>query len=123
MIRKTLLATGILLVGATPAVAHEPSYRAAGAKPRWSLTLDGSTMRFQAAGRRPLAARQPKPIIGFAGEIYRSDRMNVNVAHAACATDGERYHDTVSVMIGKSTWHGCGGERIGPAGAGLARRE
>lgn len=90
------------------------AYRAHGTEPFWSLTLDGATMRFETPGGRPVVVREPRPIVGFAGEIYRTARLDVNIVHSAC-TDGmsdKQYRDTVQVTADGRHYQGCGGAEI-----------
>ena len=53
----------------------------------------------------------PTPIHGTAGEIYRTQRLEVNIVHAQCS-DGmseRRYPDTVQVNADGKIYKGCGG--------------
>ena len=75
--------------GLPPPPPAQPAqiYRALGTEPFWSLTLDGREMVFtqaNAPGVR-VVQPQPRPIFGFAGEIYRSPRINVNIVHGKCS--------------------------------------
>jgi uncharacterized membrane protein len=50
-------------------------------------------------------------IIGIAGEIYRTPRIDVNVVHAQCS-DGMSdrvYPDKVQVTLDGKRFNGCGG--------------
>ena len=52
-----------------------------------------------------------KPIIGFAGEIYQTPRIGVNVVHSQCK-DGRTdrvYPDRVQVDVDGRRYEGCGG--------------
>jgi uncharacterized membrane protein len=57
----------------------------------------------------------PKVIHGFAGEIYRTRRIDVNLVHKACS-DGMSdrvYPDKVQVTVDGRRFDGCGGlERL-----------
>jgi heat shock protein HslJ len=103
---------GALMIGcATPALAQDAPYRAAGTEPFWSLTIDSRMMTFQAPGKRTIEVATPRVINGFAGEIYQTRRMNVNVIHTSC-TDGmsdRTWHDRVTVMLDGKRYEGCGG--------------
>jgi uncharacterized membrane protein len=96
-----------------PPAAGEP-YRALGTEPFWSLTLDGREMVFteaNAPGQR-IVQPQPKPIFGFAGEIYQSRRIGVNVVHTPCS-DGmsdRTYPDKVQLRVDGRSFEGCGGK-------------
>ena len=119
---STVAAAALLsLVALTPADANAQSraqpYRAVGTEPFWSLTIDGPTIRFEAPDRAAVVVPAPKPIIGFAGEIYQTRRINVNIVHKGCS-DGmsdRSYHDTVQVSVDGRQFRGCGGEASGPA--------
>ena len=86
-------------------------YRAQGTEPFWDLTI-GRDMVFTDRGTG-LTISQPTPtaINGTAGEIYRTQRLEVNVVHAPCS-DGmsdRRYPDTVQVYADGRLYRGCGG--------------
>ncbi|WP_185829224.1 hypothetical protein [Sphingomonas ginkgonis] len=100
---------GCATSGAAP-VTPEPAaaYRAAGAG--WSLAI-GRTMVFTGPDGTRLAQPTPRPIIGFAGEIYRTPRMDLNIVHARCidATSGAAYPDKVQLTVDGRRFDGCGG--------------
>ena len=106
--------------GLPPPPPAQPAqiYRALGTEPFWSLTLDGREMVFtqaNAPGVR-VVQPQPRPIFGFAGEIYRSPRINVNIVHGKCS-DGmsdRTYPDSVQLGVDGRSFEGCGGEPIKP---------
>ena len=86
-------------------------YRAAGTEPFWGLTIDGRQMAFTLSGSPPVVQPTPKVIIGFAGEIYQTPRINVNIVHAQCS-DGmsdRTYPDKVQVTVDGHRFEGCGG--------------
>ncbi len=87
-------------------------YRAAGTEPFWSLTIDAGTMRFEALDRPAFSVPTPPVINGFAGDIYRTRRINVNVVHARCSNgmSGATFPDTVTVTVDGRAYKGCGGE-------------
>ena len=103
---------------APPPAQPAQIYRALGTEPFWSLTLDGREMVFtqaNAPGVR-VVQPQPRPIFGFAGEIYRSPRINVNIVHGKCS-DGmsdRTYSDSVQLGVDGRSFEGCGGEPIKP---------
>jgi heat shock protein HslJ len=52
----------------------------------------------------------PRPINGTAGEIYRTQRLEVNIVHSRCS-DGmsdRTYPDTVQVYVDGRQYRGCG---------------
>lgn len=105
------------------------AYRAQGTEPFWDLTI-GRDMVFTDRGNG-LVVSQPTPqvIIGVAGEIYRTQRLEVNIVHARC-NDGmsdRSYPDTVQVYVDGRLYRGCGGgdalapiPPVPPVGAGVA---
>jgi uncharacterized membrane protein len=107
-------AAGALALIALPAHAQsnaEP-YRALGTEPFWSMTIDGSTIRYQPAEGRVVSVSKPRPIVGFNGERYQARGMTVDITHVECS-DGmsdRTYHDTVTINLGGRTLRGCGGD-------------
>jgi uncharacterized membrane protein len=86
-------------------------YRALGTEPFWGLTIDERQMVFTAPDSQPISQPTPKVIIGFAGEIYQSERIGVNIVHAQCS-DGmsdRTYPDKVQVTVDGRRFEGCGG--------------
>ena len=107
---KTLIAAALMLGTATPALA-QGTYRAAGTEPFWSVTIDARTMKFEAPDARSVTVATPRVIHGFAGDIYKTRRINVNVVHAKCS-DGMSdrvYPDKVQVTVDGRRYEGCGG--------------
>jgi len=87
-------------------------YRAVGTEPFWDLTIDERQMVFTDRGNN-VQVPQPTPrvIIGIAGEIYQTPRLNVNIVHAQCS-DGmsdRTYPDKVQVTVDGKRFEGCGG--------------
>ena len=106
------------------------AYRAQGTEPFWDLTI-GRDMVFTDRGTG-FVVSQPTPqvIVGVAGEIYRTQRLEVNIVHARCS-DGmsdRAYPDTVQVYADGRLYRGCGGggdalaplPPVPPMGSGLA---
>src|SRR5690606_23169097 len=99
-----LLAPGV-------ASAQPAPYRAAGTEPFWGLTIGQRTMRFEAPSRQPVEVATPKVIHGFAGVMYKTRRVDVNILHRPCS-DGmsdRRYPDSVTVTVDGRRFEGCGG--------------
>lgn len=93
-------------------------YRAVGTEPFWDLTIDPARMIFTDRGNN-VRVEQPTPrvIVGIAGEIYQTPRLNVNIVHQPCS-DGmsdRTFPDRVQVSVDGRQFNGCGGE---PAMAG-----
>jgi len=88
-----------------------PPYHAVGTEPFWNLLIDEHNLTFTQPDAAPILQPTPKVIIGFAGEIYQTPRINVNVVHARCS-DGMSdrvYPDKVQVTVDGRQFHGCGG--------------
>lgn len=91
----------------------EPPYRAVGKAPSgWTLIVDDKHVTFIGdGGQTPLRQPVPQAIIGVAGEIYRTERIEVNIVHRACADGrtGLSYPDSVQVYVDGRLHEGCGG--------------
>ena len=76
-----------------------PPYHALGTEPFWNLLIDEHDITFVQPEAQPIKQPTPKVIIGIAGEIYQTQRINVNIVHAQCS-DGmsdRTYPDKVQV--------------------------
>jgi uncharacterized membrane protein len=88
-----------------------PPYHALGTEPFWTLLIDEHDITFVEPEQQAIKQRTPKVIIGFAGEIYQTPRINVNIVHAQCS-DGMSdrvYPDKVQVTVDGRQFNGCGG--------------
>jgi len=88
-----------------------PPYHAVGTEPFWNLLIDEHNLTFTLAGSRPVLQATPQVINGFAGEIYETPRINVNIVHGSCS-DGmsdRTFPDKVQVTIDGHRFNGCGG--------------
>jgi uncharacterized membrane protein len=86
-------------------------YHGAGTEPFWSLTIDERNLAFELAGEQPIVQRRPKAIVGIAGEIYQTPRIDVNIVHGQCS-DGMSdrvYPDKLQVTVDGERFNGCGG--------------
>lgn len=88
-------------------------YVALGTEPFWRLTINQHEMVFTEANAPGVQIMQPTPkvIIGFAGEIYQTPRVGVNIVHTRCS-DGMSdrvYPDKVQVRVDGRAFEGCGG--------------
>jgi uncharacterized membrane protein len=94
-------------------------YKALGTEPFWALELNGREMIFSEANTGlPISEPQPRPIRGFAGDIYQGQRINLNIVRGVGCSDGmsdRRYPDKVQVRIDARAFEGCGGEVLPPA--------
>jgi uncharacterized membrane protein len=88
-----------------------PPYHAVGTEPFWDVLIDGHDVTFTLSGSQPIRQPTPKVIIGFAGEIYRTPRIGVNIVHGQCG-DGMSdrvFPDKVQVTVDGRQFKGCGG--------------
>ena len=86
-------------------------YRATGTEPFWSLLVDERDITFVQPDAQPIRQPTPQKIIGVAGEIYQTPRINVNIVRAQC-NDGMSdrvYPDRVQVSVDGRQFNGCGG--------------
>ena len=110
------LAILALAASLTACLSHPPPapapYRAVGQSADWTLIIDDRFLTFiPAPGAQPILQPAVKPIIGFAGEIYQTPRIGVNIVHAQC-NDGRTdraYPDRVQVDVDGRRYEGCGG--------------
>ena len=99
---------------APPITPYPPGgvYHAVGTEPFWDLTIDPSQMIFTDRGNNVRVAQPTPPVIvGFAGEIYNTQRLHVNIVHSQCS-DGMSdrvYRDKVTVDVDGRRFNGCGG--------------
>ncbi len=106
----------VALAAGSSACAHLPArpaplYHAVGTEPFWNLLIDEHDITFVAPEQQPIKQPTPKTINGFAGEIYQTARINVNIVHAQCS-DGMSdrvYPDKVQVTVDGKRFNGCGG--------------
>jgi uncharacterized membrane protein len=88
-----------------------PPYRALGTEPFWNLLIDERDLTFTQPDAQPIRQPRPQAIIGVAGEIYKTPRIDVNIVHGQCS-DGMSdrvYPDKVQVTVDGRRYNGCGG--------------
>ena len=88
-----------------------PPYHAVGTEPFWNLLIDEHNLTFTQPDAQPILQPTPRVIHGFAGEIYQTPRINVNIVHGTCS-DGMSdrvYQDKVQVRVDDRSFEGCGG--------------
>ena len=88
-----------------------PPYHAVGTEPFWNVLIDERDVTFTQPDAQPIRQPRPQPIHGFAGEIYQTPRINVNIVHSQCS-DGMSdrvYPDKVQVTVDGRRFEGCGG--------------
>src|SRR5690349_4683257 len=107
--------TACMSYPAPPPITPNPPgdvYRAVGHAPEWSLTIDSRLITFYRAGQLPITQPTPRVIVGFAGEIYQTPRIGVNLPHVGCtdSVTGTRFRDRAEVTVDGVRYAGCGGE-------------
>jgi uncharacterized membrane protein len=110
---KKILVPLLLALGgcASVPVAPAQSYHAVGTEPFWSLVIGDREISFTQPEQQPVVQPKPRAIVGFAGEIYQTPRIDVNIVHAQCS-DGMSdrvYPDKVQVSVDGKRFSGCGG--------------
>src|SRR3982751_909558 len=70
-----MLAGGCLPVPPPP----PPPYHALGTEPFWNLLIDEHNLTFTQPDAAPLTQPTPAAINGFAGPLYQTPRINVNI--------------------------------------------
>lgn len=108
--RPLTIAASVALVAGC---AHPPPppapYHAVGNE-GWHLIIDDKHVTFiGAGGQAPILQPRPQVIVGVAGEIYQTPRINVNIVHASCTAAGRTYPDRVQVYVDGVLRNGCGG--------------
>jgi uncharacterized membrane protein len=110
---KKILVPLLLALGgcASVPVAPAQSYHGVGTEPFWSLVIGDREISFTQPEQQPVVQPKPRAIVGFAGEIYQTPRIDVNIVHAQCS-DGMSdrvYPDKVQVSVDGKRFSGCGG--------------
>ena len=100
---------------APPITPNPPGsvYRAAGTEPFWDLTIDERQMIFTDRGTGvQVIEPTPRVIIGFAGEIYQTPRLGVNIVHTPCnnGMSDRTFSDKVQLRVDGRSLEGCGGQ-------------
>ena len=89
-----------------------PPYHAVGTEPFWNLLIDDHDITFVEPDAQPIKQPVPTPINGFAGPIYQTARLNVNIVKNVKCSDGMSdrvYPDKVQVTVDGRQFNGCGG--------------
>ena len=113
--KRLSLAPLALLSGLAACMPYPPPpaapYHGVGTEPFWNLIIDDKNVTFIRPEEQPIVQPKPQPIVGFAGEIYRTPRIDANIVHAQCS-DGMSdrvYPDKVQVTVDGHQYNGCGG--------------
>ncbi|MDQ3478412.1 MAG: hypothetical protein M3438_04555 [Pseudomonadota bacterium] len=105
----TIAAPAALIAGCAHPAPPAAPYHAV-SNQGWHLVIDDKHVTFLAGGgQAPILQPRPQPVIGVAGEIYQTQRINVNIVHASCAAAGRTYPDRVQVYVDGVLRNGCGG--------------
>ena len=113
LVKRFLALPVLAALGACMPIPGPPSapYRAIGTEPFWNLLIDERDLTFTQPDAQPIRQPRPKVIIGIAGEIYQTARIDVNIVHGQCS-DGMSdrvYPDKVQVTVDGRRFEGCGG--------------
>jgi uncharacterized membrane protein len=115
-LRSTRAGLGLLIAFSLSACAPFPPaapapYHGVGTEPFWSLIIDDRNLTFILSGEQPIVQPKPTAIVGIAGEIYQTPRIDVNIVHTRCS-DGMSdrvYPDKLQVTVDGKRFNGCGG--------------
>ena len=102
---------------APPAASPEVYFTARGNEPGWIVRFDTENIAFEGNyGATKITVPKPVGRPSFNGMRYVSDRLTVDVTHAACTDDmsGRRYAETVTVLADGKEFRGCGGRNLPP---------
>ena len=104
----------IALVGGClpPPAPPPPPYHAVGTEPFWNLLIDERNLTFIQPDAQPITQPTPAPINGFAGPLYQTPRIHVNIVKNHRCSDGMSdrvYPDKVQVTVDGRQFNGCGG--------------
>ena len=126
MIRIALPAFSLLALAACAPAAETPpqgpgeqaaAYMALGTEPGWTLEITPSQLNYDGDyGETKIMVPNPGATPSMNGRTYVTDRLSVVIKQAPCS-DGmsdRRYSDTVRVVAGGKTLHGCGGKILPP---------
>ena len=113
LMKKLLMLPALALTACVTSVPAAPPapYHAVGTEPFWNLLIDEHDITFVLSGAQPIRQPTPKVIVGFAGEIYRTPRIDLNIVHHQCS-DGmsdRTYPDQVTATVDGKQFKGCGG--------------
>src|SRR6478735_3702025 len=100
--KKAILLFTVIVSACAPIPGPPPApYRAIGTEPFWGLLIDEHDLTFTQPEAQPIRQSTPQVIHGFAGEIYQTPRIIVNIVHGQCS-DGMSdrvYPDKVQVRV------------------------
>ncbi len=101
----------------TPAEPPTAAYMALGTEPGWTLEITPGRLNYDGDyGETKIMVPNPGAKPSLNGRTYVTDRLSVVIKNAPCS-DGmsdRRFADTVRVIAGGRTLHGCGGKILAP---------
>ena len=110
------LAACATLPVAPPVKAAPATYKALGTEPFWSLEMSNGIMSFKDANDPMTRVMEYRATSTPNGWRYASKTITADVTLTPCS-DGmsdRTYKDTVTVMVGKEAYKGCGGGVLPP---------
>lgn len=105
-----------------PAPPGSHDYHASGTEPFWDISI-GREMVFNDRGTGQTITQPTPPVTtGVAGEIYKSQRLEVNIVHSPChnGMSDRTYPDTVQVYADGRLYRGCGDGEVSSTNDPLA---
>src|SRR6185369_3368842 len=111
--KRSIILTGLSLLGLSTPLPAPPTapYHGVCTEPFWDVLIDEHDVTFTLAGAQPIRQPTPQVVHGFAGEIYQTPRINVNIVHGQCS-DGMSdrvYPAQLQVTVDGRRFNGCGG--------------
>lgn len=92
--------------------APRPDYVARGNEPGWRIDIIGGRLIYNGNdGETRIAAPVPAPQPTASGRRYVTDRLEMVIAEVGCVDtmSGQRFSDTVEVVVDGKALKGCGG--------------
>ena len=111
------LSACITVPEALPIKAAPTTYQALGTEPFWSLEMSNGMLTFKDANDPITRVMEYRATPTLNGWRYVAKTLTADVTLTPCG-DGmsdRTYKDTVTVMVGKETYKGCGGGILPPA--------
>lgn len=104
-------------MAAPPVPTPEVYFTARGQEPGWIVRFDAEKIAFEGDyGETKIIVPKPEGRPSFNGMRYITDRLTVDVTHSTCTDvmSGQRYAETVTVLVGSKEYKGCGGRNLPP---------
>jgi heat shock protein HslJ len=98
--------------------AEPPVYfTARGNEPGWIVRFDSEKIAFEGDyGETKISVAKPEGRPSFNGMRYLTEQLTVDVTHVTCTDvmSGQRYAETVAVLVNGKEYKGCGGRNLPP---------